>query len=98
MTWALLSTGKSGKREVAVSLLLLWAFASAYVFFWIPSEKVKDYTEVWSTLTWACLLWAAGAFGIDFAMKSGVFGAPKPAAQPSARRRQDSPENYTGAV
>lgn len=71
MRWVDFATGKSGKREVAVSLLLMWAFASAYLFFWVDHEIIKDYVDIWSTLTWAVLAWAAAAFGIDFIMKNG---------------------------
>lgn len=77
MTWATFSN-RSGKREVAVSLLLLWAFISGYVFFWIPPANFKDYADGYSTVTWAVLAWAAAAFGLDFVAKSGMIGGAKP--------------------
>lgn len=90
MTWCVLSTGKSGKREVALSLLLLWAFATGYVLFWLPAEAVKDYSEVWDTLTWATFAWSAAAFGLDFVMKSRGL---TPTAAPRSQRRRKSDDN-----
>ena len=73
--WKLkLGEGKSGKREVAVYMILCWSFCSAYLFYYVDHETLADYKEMWTTLTWAVLAWAAGAFGIDFMVKSGVFG------------------------
>lgn len=84
MTWTLLSSGKSGKREVAISLLMFWAFISGYLFFWIPTAAFKEYADGWSTLTWATFAFAAGAFGIDFAIKSGLMGGGRAQVQPPA--------------
>ena len=74
MRWLVLSPGKSGKREVAVSLLLMWAFASAYLFYWVDPAIIEKYREIWDTLTWGVLGWSAAAFGIDFLAKSGAIG------------------------
>lgn len=95
MTWALFSTAKSGKREVAISLLMFWAFVSGYLFFWIPAELFSKYQDGYGTLTWAVIGFAAGAFGIDFVMKARAGGG---GADPAPRRRIDGPENHTGAV
>ena len=92
MTWGLISSAKSGKREVALSLLMFWAFVSGYVLFWLPSETVKDYADIWDTLTWATFAWSAAAFGIDFVMKT------KAAPVPQRRRREDGPETVRGAA
>jgi len=73
-----LPPGKSGTREVAVALLLLWAFASAYLFFWITSSQVQDYREVYATLTTACVGFAFGAFGLTKVVDSGAFGKSAP--------------------
>lgn len=91
MTWLRIGPGKSGKREVAVSLLLFWAFCFSYVFFWLPGAEVETYEGLIDTLTWATFMWAAAAFGMDFAAKRGMFGA-------SAQRQPDGPENYRGAA
>lgn len=55
-----LPPGKTGAREVAVLLLLLWALTSAYLFFWIGHDLVKDYTGLYSTLTTAVFAFAMG--------------------------------------
>lgn len=65
-----LKNGKSGKREVAGALLILWGFVSGYVFFWIPTADVAAYREVYSTVTTAVMMFAGGAFGLDFYMKN----------------------------
>ena len=83
-----LPKGKSGTREVGMALLLLWAFASAYLFFWIPGGDVTNYINIYSTLTTACVGFAFGAFGITKVMDSGAFAA-KPARQ---RRAADKGE------
>lgn len=93
MTWLVMSA-KSGKREVAISLLMLWAFITGYVFFWITPAEVTDYKETYSTITTAIFMFAGGAFGLDFYMKSR---ASMDAAMPS-RRRADNAENHQGAV
>ena len=87
MTWSIFSSGKSGKREIAVSLIIFWAFVTGYVFFYIPTAEVREYADPWSTMTWAVLAWAAAAFGIDFMVKSGAMGGQR---QPTpSRRTQD---------
>lgn len=95
MTWSMFSTAKSGKREVAVSLLMFWVFVSSYLFFWIPAEVFAKYQDGYGTLTWAVIGFAAGAFGIDFVMKAktGALGS-----DPAPRRRIDNAESHTGAV
>lgn len=97
MSWFLLSSGKSGKREVAVSLLMFWAFCFGYVMFWLPADLIAKYEGILDTLTWTVLAWAAAAFGVDFVMK-GM--AARQATQISTTRRQprDNAENYTGSV
>lgn len=102
MTWTFFSTGKSGKREVAVLLVMFWLLTSCYLFFYIPPVEVKEYESAWSTQTWATFAWAAAAFGIDFVAKMGAFGnklqsEPAPRVplrrsvdqQPQARRQPD---------
>jgi len=96
MTWTLFSSMKSGKREVAISLILFWAFITGYVFFWLPPETVEKYEGLWDTLTWASLAFAAGAFGVDFVMKSRASMGP-PARQVAAHKR-DTPEQHEGAI
>jgi hypothetical protein len=89
MSWLQgLATSRSGKREVAVSLLFLWAFASAYIFFWIDSGRVGDYEGIYSTLTWSVLAWSAAAFGLDFAAKQGMLSPPPAPNKPAPRRRE----------
>jgi hypothetical protein len=83
-----LATARSGKREVAVSLLFLWAFASAYVFFWIDSSEIKDYEGVYGTLTWSVLAWSAAAFGLDFVAKQGAFSPPPDRRAPRRRAEE----------
>jgi hypothetical protein len=75
VSWIKFAEGKSGKREVAVSLILMWAFASAYLFYWLDADVIEKYEGIWETLTWAVLAWAAGAFGIDFLAKRGAIGS-----------------------
>jgi len=91
MTWTLLSTGKSGKREVAISLLMLWAFITGYLFFWIPAENFSEYEEGYTTITWAVLGWSAAAFSIDFMMKNGALGSNS--AKPQRRAIDRAPRN-----
>jgi hypothetical protein len=96
MKWIRFAEGKSGKREVAIALLLMWAFASAYLFFWIDPSIIEKYEAIWDTLTWAVFLFAAGAFGIDFAAKKGMLGGGRPPYQPPTQQRpqrvDDAPE------
>lgn len=89
MKWLDFATGKSGKREVAVSLLLMWAFASAYLFYWVKPDTIEKYKEIWTTLTWAVLAWAAAAFGIDFVIKNGMGGAPRYQQPPQTPKQID---------
>lgn len=100
MTWLLLSSGKSGKREVAVSLLMFWAFITGYLYFWISPATFKEYEEGWSTLTWATFAFGASAFGIDFAIKSGLLGGGRTDSVAPARRSgpRDGPEKHEGAI
>lgn len=103
MTWALFSTGKSGKREVAVSLLMFWAFITGRHFFWVDAAVHTGQNEAWEMLTLVVLPWAAAAFGIDFIMKSkgSLLGPPSPSSPPPRRRRADtstSPETVGGAL
>ena len=100
MTWALFSSMKSGKREAALSLLMFWAFITGYLYFWIDPDVFGKYENGWETLTWATLAFAAGAFGIDFVMKSkAAIGGGAPSPLPATRRRKsDSAEQHTGAV
>lgn len=95
MTWAIFSTGKSGKREIAISLILFWVLVTCFVFFYIPNTEVRDYADVWSTMTWAVLAWAAAAFGIDFMVKSGAIGksAPTPERRTQDKRRPRDPDH-----
>ena len=96
MTWGIFSSAKSGKREIAVSLLSFWVIITGYLFFYIPDPVFKSYENGWETLTLATFGFAAGAFGIDFWMKAK---AAMPAPQPQRRRRADvNPETIGGAV
>lgn len=70
MTWLLVSNGKSGKREVAVSLLLFWAFLTGYLWFWLPKEDVTFYRELYGMVTTSVFLFAGGAFGFDAYLKN----------------------------
>ena len=65
--------GKSGGREVSISLLLMWAFESAYLFFWIDHTVISDYREIYSTLTTAVFAFSLGAFGIQKLTDAGAF-------------------------
>ena len=85
MTWLRLSEGKSGKREVAVALLMLWAFITSYIFFWIPAETISFYRDIFGTVTLAVIGFAGGAFGFDAYLKNR--GGPAPDYQPPPRRR-----------
>ncbi len=76
--------GKSGTREVAVALLIFWAFTSGYVFFWIGHEVVADYREIYSTLTTACIGFGFGAFGLTKVMENW------PASGTPSRARRES--------
>ena len=76
--------GKSGAREVGASLLLMWSFASAYLFFWIPSRAISDYREIYSILTTAVFAFALAAFGLQKLVDAGAVGQ-----QPRARRDGD---------
>lgn len=102
MTWALFSTGKSGKREVAISLLMFWAFITGRHFFWIDAALHAAQNDAWEMLTLVVLPWAAAAFGIDFIMKSkGSLLGPSTQSPAPRRRRADagqSPETVGGAV
>ncbi len=70
MSWLFVSNGKSGKREVAVSLLIFWAFISAYLWFWLPKEDVTFYRELYGMITTSVFLFAGGAFGFDAYLKN----------------------------
>lgn len=76
-----LSDGKTGSREVGVGLLMQWAFASGYLFFWIDHDQVKDYTSIYATFSTAVFAFAMGAFGLEKLTQAGAFGqssAPAP--------------------
>lgn len=89
MSWFIGSL-KSGKREVAVSLLLLWGFITCRHFIWVDIPTHTAQNNGWETLTWASLAWAAAAFGVDFIMKSkGAILPPAPDA--TRERRKTSP-------
>jgi hypothetical protein len=91
MKWIKFAEGKSGKREVAISLFLMWAFAYAYVFYWIEPELIEKYERVLDGLTLAVFTFGAGAFGLDFAAKKGWLGGsqPPPMMPPRGDQRYD---------
>jgi len=68
-----LSHGKSGKREVAVALLIFWAYIGGYLFLWIPAERVQLYRELYGTITTAVFAFAMAAFGFQAAAQAGLF-------------------------
>ena len=90
MTWAFISSAKSGKREVAISLFLLWAYLTGYLFLWLDHGVLADYRELYTTLTTATFTFGLGAFGIDFAVRSGLLGGggTRPSSSPPSRTPQ----------
>lgn len=100
MSWFTLSAGKSGKREVAVYLLVTWSFLTARHFMWLDAATHAAQNEAWTTLTWAVLPLVATLFGVDYMVKSGVLGSQSPAPKvPLRRARKDvDPETVGGAA
>lgn len=86
MTWLFVSNGKSGKREVAVALLIFWAFITGYLWFWLDQEAITFYREIYGVITTSVFLFAGGAFGFDAYLKNRP---PEPAGRmPSNFGRQ----------
>lgn len=93
--WPKISSGKSGAREVAGALLMLWAFLVGWMHFWIPKEDVSYYKESFSTITTAIFTFSFGAFGVAAVMNRLPGGSAPPGRDrqmsptPGAHRRDD---------
>lgn len=83
----LISTGRSGKREVAIALLMFWAFFYGRALSWLAPEQFKIYEDSLDNLTWATFAFAAAAYGLDFAVKSGIWGGGGGKRESTPRRR-----------
>lgn len=94
MIFPKIASGKSGTREVAIALLMFWAFITGYVFFYITHDQVADYKDMWMHMTTAVLMFAAAAFGLNYAVQNGVLpnrGNPDcPPHVPVGRRQHPS--------
>ncbi len=86
MKFLQLAPGKSGAREVAVAMFMLWAFLVCWLHFWINKEDVAFYRESFSTVTTAVFGFGLGAFGIASIM--GRLGSPA-GNEPQPRRAVD---------
>ena len=62
--------GKTGTREVAVSLLILFATVTVRVFFLMEPGVVSMYKEIYSSLMTGCIGFAAAAFGVHMWRKT----------------------------
>lgn len=98
MSWFVLSAGRSGAREVATAMLILWAFVSGWLLWWLPKGDVDAYREIYSTMTTAIFTFSLGAFGISAVMnRLQPVAGPAPRV-PLGRPGGDGPERHTGAV
>lgn len=98
MQFFAINSGKSGKRELAISLVMLWAFITVRHFMWIASDDAVKMEESWSTLTWATLGFAAAAYGIDFVMKNLPSTSASSNRRPKRELRKSDTEIPTGAI
>lgn len=62
--WLKLEAGKSGKRETAVALLMLWALYSTTLFWFKSPDEIMALKDVYSTISTAVFVFATGAFGL----------------------------------
>lgn len=97
MNWFRISGGKSGAREVAVSLLMMWAFLTGYICFYIEPEGIVLYREVYGVITTAIFTFALGAFGIHKFLNREQEAAPYVSLK-RGRGEPESAESVRGAV
>lgn len=81
-----ISEGKSGKREVAIALLMLWGFITVRHFMWVDLATHAAQKTSWDTLTMAVIPFAAAAFGFDAYLKNKPVAPP--ARQPQSHDRR----------
>lgn len=83
------SAGKSGAREVALTLLLLWTFLLCWAQFIAPPDSFFE--RKFDTVTTAIFTFALGAFGIAAVMnRLPSSTTPHPGQRPSTTPRRPS--------
>lgn len=63
---------KSGKREMAAGLLVLWCVMTVYLVWLAPESRVPIVLAVYTTATAFIGPFAAFAFGLDSLQKGGM--------------------------
>lgn len=63
------SPGKTGKREVAVLVLLLWSATFVKIFWFDGAAVIEAQHDLYGELSWPILTFVAAAFGIDAILK-----------------------------
>lgn len=74
-------------------MILFVVFVNCWALFWLPKEDFKIYSDYLQFLTSAVVIFAAGAFGIDYAAKAGLIGGGRsqaPHVPLGGRTRQQS--------
>jgi len=68
MTWLKIPQGKSGSREVGLSLLLLWAFLTLRHFVWVTIPEHTAQNDAWEFVTLFLVPAGLIPFGLDKAL------------------------------
>lgn len=84
MAWLKIAPGKSGAREVATSLLLLWVFLLLWCQFSAPADSFFE--RQFEAITTAIFLVVGGAFGVPSVLNR-MGGAQAPAPRIPLRNR-----------
>jgi len=91
MAWLKVAEGKSGAREVAVALLLLWVFLLLWCQFLAPENSFFE--RQFESITTGIFLIVGGAFGVPSVLNR-LPNAPTPAPRvplgKAARRDPDA--------
>lgn len=74
---------KSGKRELALVLLLFWLLVAVKLFFVAPAADVAHYGPLFDAITWPILGAVFAVYGLDFWVKNGRGATPKPGVEPA---------------
>lgn len=91
MSFFKIAPGKSGARELAVMLTILWVFYCVWLHAWVPTADVKTYEGFFDTITTAVFVVITGAFGVPSVMNR-ITGGNTPAPHVPLRGARRDPD------